>query len=778
MRWRLIRFALILVLTCVGAIAGADGDTAPLATRGVQVFLDGTPVAFDTPPQMIGGRLLVPVRQILERLGMHLEWEPGRRTLTAARGEQMVMLTVDSRFAMANWQPVVLDVPARITAGRLLVPLRFLVEATGGEVDWDPITGRVVLEVADEDRKVALRVAKLNRELPPLEHRYTARARQVGFVLETPDRAQVVVDGTLHLSGRVGGGYEQDAVLARWRKGGEEREAAFPVREGRFAGTIHLAEGTGEYKIVVWLPVQPKDSHITSVAELTVRNENPRPRFGPYWGLESLHARLQAELPNDGNLAVDGALPLTGTAPVEMDGRFVWAKAEKEGQTWDTFIPLQGGRYQGPVYLGGGAGLHWVTLWLQQANGATQFTRMAQIPVVNTSASVSERHEYLLPGVTAELRLTDPALPAETQEGVVRVAGKLHARYEGTRVWLRAEWAGRRSDVFLTVKEGGFAGSLPLTAGLGVYRVTVLVPKLDEPDYYHEAAHFKVRSLTTRRIRGIRYTSEGLDRDLLIEQPAAGVIGADQQLRVSGTVDQGKLSSKFPFLYAEVKRGALDATYRLPVRQGWFDGDVWLRFGPGDYVVTLFAPLNSKEAIAVASFDATNHGAADLRYLAPSNGVEADDPEVKALAATLTAGKGDDLARARAIFDWVSREVRYDYLKAAEWRMDPDEGAIRTLRTRTGVCRDYTYLAVALARAAGLESRIVVGKAGQPNSPFGVTDHSWVEVRVGDRWLEMDPTFASGVVIGTRFIPRFNPDYFDPKPEFMAEDHTREGIVY
>ncbi len=82
---------------------------------------------------------------------------------------------------------------------------------------------------------------------------------------------------------------------------------------------------------------------------------------------------------------------------------------------------------------------------------------------------------------------------------------------------------------------------------------------------------------------------------------------------------------------------------------------------------------------------------------------------------------------------------------------------------------------MALLRAAGMEARLVTGEAG---SGFLRTGHSWVEVKVGDRWVEMDPTFASGVIVGIAFEPRFDPSYFDPDPAFLAKTHRRDGVQY
>ena len=42
---------------------------APVFAQAIRVIVDGQPVFFDQPPVTIGGRVLVPLRGVFERLG-------------------------------------------------------------------------------------------------------------------------------------------------------------------------------------------------------------------------------------------------------------------------------------------------------------------------------------------------------------------------------------------------------------------------------------------------------------------------------------------------------------------------------------------------------------------------------------------------------------------------------------------------------------------------------------------------------------------------------------
>lgn len=110
---------------------------APAAAQAVTVLVDGALVRFDQPPVILGGRVLIPMRGVFERLGALVEWHAESRTIIARRGTTMIVLQPGVPSARVNDRVVSLDVPAMIAGGRTLVPLRFVGEALGAAVNWD-----------------------------------------------------------------------------------------------------------------------------------------------------------------------------------------------------------------------------------------------------------------------------------------------------------------------------------------------------------------------------------------------------------------------------------------------------------------------------------------------------------------------------------------------------------------------------------------------------------------------------------------------------------------
>jgi len=115
------------------------------AAASVKVTLNDNPLVFDTPPVVENGRVLVPMRGILEALGYSVGWQAHTQTVLAKKDGMDISLPLNSTTVTVNQETVTIDVPARLQDGRTLVPLRFLAEYSGAEVTWDGKTSTVII---------------------------------------------------------------------------------------------------------------------------------------------------------------------------------------------------------------------------------------------------------------------------------------------------------------------------------------------------------------------------------------------------------------------------------------------------------------------------------------------------------------------------------------------------------------------------------------------------------------------------------------------------------
>ena len=117
----------------------------------VQVTLNGKPLSFDTAPDIENGRVLVPMRGVLESLGYSVHWKEHTQTVLAMKDGVDISLPINSRTVTVNNETVQIDVPAKLQNGRTFVPLRFLAEYSGADVQWDESSSTVMIQSADAE---------------------------------------------------------------------------------------------------------------------------------------------------------------------------------------------------------------------------------------------------------------------------------------------------------------------------------------------------------------------------------------------------------------------------------------------------------------------------------------------------------------------------------------------------------------------------------------------------------------------------------------------------
>ncbi|MDD4029351.1 MAG: copper amine oxidase N-terminal domain-containing protein, partial [Caldisericia bacterium] len=103
-------------------------------------------ISLDTPPQILQGRTVVPLRFISEAFGANVEWVAETKEITIQWEEHIIQLRIGSSQALVNGQTISLDTPPQILQGRTVVPLRFISEAFGANVEWVAETKEITIQ--------------------------------------------------------------------------------------------------------------------------------------------------------------------------------------------------------------------------------------------------------------------------------------------------------------------------------------------------------------------------------------------------------------------------------------------------------------------------------------------------------------------------------------------------------------------------------------------------------------------------------------------------------
>lgn len=119
------------------ALGAGLGISAQAQAPAPQIYLNNAILRTEVSPIQQNGRVLVPMRDIFEKLGATVNYNNLNQAITATKGNTIVRMALGSRNATVNNLPVKLDVAAKSYYGRTLVPLRFVSEAMGANVKYN-----------------------------------------------------------------------------------------------------------------------------------------------------------------------------------------------------------------------------------------------------------------------------------------------------------------------------------------------------------------------------------------------------------------------------------------------------------------------------------------------------------------------------------------------------------------------------------------------------------------------------------------------------------------
>ena len=123
------------------------------------------------------------------------------------------------------------------------------------------------------------------------------------------------------------------------------------------------------------------------------------------------------------------------------------------------------------------------------------------------------------------------------------------------------------------------------------------------------------------------------------------------------------------------------------------------------------------------------------RYLRPEKLVPVNET-FKTLAEKASAGKTDDLERAKALYDHVISRMRYDKSGTGWGRGD----AVYACDVRTGNCSDFHAYFIALARSINIPARFAIGATIPADKNEGKIEgyHCWAEFLADGQWVPVD----------------------------------------
>lgn len=146
----LITITMLALNLTARSAASAEGMTVIMQIGNPIMTVNGQETGIDaegTVPLIRNERTLVPIRAIIEAFGGNVEWNGETQTVTLTIDDDEIKLTIDGTTAYLNNAANTLDVAPAIIDDRTMLPIRFIAEGFGLDVDWDENTQKISLTI-------------------------------------------------------------------------------------------------------------------------------------------------------------------------------------------------------------------------------------------------------------------------------------------------------------------------------------------------------------------------------------------------------------------------------------------------------------------------------------------------------------------------------------------------------------------------------------------------------------------------------------------------------
>gem|GEM_PF-4180896 len=143
------RFSLFLLIAAVmllffhlfAGAAVAEGTSVALFKVGQASYeLNNQQHPMDVAPYIKNGRTYLPIRYVARVLGItdqNMVWTAADRKVTILKDQHLIQMQLGSKLLWLDGKATEMDAAPEISGDRLMLPVRYVVQALGGSVLWD-----------------------------------------------------------------------------------------------------------------------------------------------------------------------------------------------------------------------------------------------------------------------------------------------------------------------------------------------------------------------------------------------------------------------------------------------------------------------------------------------------------------------------------------------------------------------------------------------------------------------------------------------------------------
>ncbi|MCR2807257.1 transglutaminase-like domain-containing protein [Paenibacillus soyae] len=240
---------------------------------------------------------------------------------------------------------------------------------------------------------------------------------------------------------------------------------------------------------------------------------------------------------------------------------------------------------------------------------------------------------------------------------------------------------------------------------------------------------------------------------------SVNVVAADASTAASW-LDASKLAQGVVSVSYEVKanvktkvmiaKGKENYTYNLTAAQK--TEQFPLQLGNGEYKVMVLENVSGK-SYKVVKQETVRLSLQDEKvvYLNSIQNVSwTSTNKAIAKAQELAKGKKTDEEKVKAVYDFITSNISYDYSLAANVSSDYLPSIDKTLTSKKDICYGYSALFAAMLRSLDIPTKLVMG-----DTEYVDVYHAWNEVYLNGKWVTIDTTVDAGLKKGNKKVEMY-----------------------
>lgn len=182
---KIILFFLFVFLLVPQSVAASSTFNVKINNKNtkvndVNINIDGKILKTDFKAYNVNGRTFIPIREVTENLGATVSWDNKLKSATVNYGDKNLVLQINSNVVYLNGKKQKIDknsVPRFANysqprkESKTMVPIRFISETLGYDVDWDQKTSTVFIKTIKVD-KIDAEEKELIKDSKPVKESY------------------------------------------------------------------------------------------------------------------------------------------------------------------------------------------------------------------------------------------------------------------------------------------------------------------------------------------------------------------------------------------------------------------------------------------------------------------------------------------------------------------------------------------------------------------------------------------------------------------------------